>query len=174
MASSENSNSGIKAMTGLLAILATVGGMAAIVRPMSQSIDDLRNEHIRLAEALNVHLELPGHRGSIERLNAFELQLASLLSDLSAHKNTIGHPGVLADLARIEVKFAEVETQFKAMKELFQVELVAHTNSLTSFEDYKFSHEKDSVFQNTTHTERIKFLEKQLDELKAQLGKIAK
>jgi len=98
------------AISVILAIVAITGGMAAIVRPLQQQIQDL---HIQLRE----------------------------------HRAENNHPwGVVAEVAELRQKFAEVETQFdnldertgtiqqtaeKALEKIFAHELTAENRICT-------------------------------------------
>ena len=84
----DSNGSGPKAFGAIVAILAIIGGMAAIILPMNQII---------------------------EAQNKYNQETRMMLED---HMKSEGHPGALADISALKERFAEVETQFKWMHDV--------------------------------------------------------
>ena len=79
-----NGTNGTKAFGGVIAVVALITGVMAIVRPMQQSIDNMKADFVR-------HLTLPAHPEAIAGLAAIrekfievETQFKNLEGNLSA------------------------------------------------------------------------------------------
>lgn len=82
-------NSSAKAFGGVLAIVAIIAGLYAMVEPMGQRID-FQTEHLH-----------------------------TMQRNLETHAAENNHPwGVVAEIAKVQEKFVEVETQFRGMRDL--------------------------------------------------------
>ena len=93
-ASQEHGNGTImKAGAVLLSIAAVIGGLAAVVSPMANSIATLREDH----------------KKSESEWRDF----------LRRHEDLKGHAGTLTEQATMRESFREIETQFRWFREVF-------------------------------------------------------
>lgn len=107
MGDQSNNATAMRVLTVLTAILALVGGMAAIVRPL----------HLQIASQ--------------------DKQIADLKSDLITHIKENDHPwGVVAQIATLQEKFTEVETQFQAFREREDLIQERDASRLKKLEDW--------------------------------------
>ena len=91
--SNGNGNGGLKTLAIILTICAVIGGLAAIVRPMQQNIDS--------------------NEASIRR------DLVRVETDIN-HLKIYSSTESASKFSEIKVMFAEVETQFKWLREVMQ------------------------------------------------------
>ena len=87
----------------ILALIALIGGVTAIVRPMEQEIAAARSEGYQGRDALRLE---------IERLQRWQ-------DDYAGHRI----PSAAApELAEIKQRFVEIETQFRNLRELLGIQ----------------------------------------------------
>ena len=98
MTGETNNNSGAKAFGCLAALAALIMAMAAIVRPMQQQITALE---ISLSDSE-----------------------AQFRHDIDAHTDNFSHRTIGSDIAKLQQQFAEVETQFRGLRELTDARLL--------------------------------------------------
>ena len=116
-----------------------LGVLAAVLVPVHNTLADIREDN---TQALMTHgkmidqrmegiekslnkLEgiLEGHMDGhpdrvVDLFERLEERVSVNASRLADHDNTYGHKGVSQDMARVQVKEMEVETQFKGLKNL--------------------------------------------------------
>ena len=125
--SAENDNSNAKAFGGVLVLLALIAGVYAMIEPMTQRIDFL------------------------------ERQMQSQKDELEAHKSKDDHPHALSLHSEAAEKFRRVESEFRAIKELFNMNYGSHENRLQKIESLRTSEEDRPQWERITALERNVF-----------------
>lgn len=127
---SNSPGNGLKAFGGVAAIAAVILGVYAMVEPMNQRIDYVKSE------------------------------LTGLQQQLAEHSRTDAHSGTRADLARIHTKFAEVETQFKGLREITASRLDRLETQAANIEQWAAAHDLRVAPLNARQWSRIEALER--------------
>jgi len=86
-----DSNSATRAVAGIIGLLLVVAGVYAMVEPMSQRIDFLERE--------------------VQRSR----------TELNSHEAVTGHTGLIQQKAVAKVRFKEIETQFKSLRDIVNI-----------------------------------------------------
>jgi SMC interacting uncharacterized protein involved in chromosome segregation len=132
---------GPKAFGAVVAILAVIGGMAAIIMPMNQSIQSLRDQIKEDRVALESHAQIKGH------------------------------PGIMAEVAALGQRFAETETQFKWQKEVFENEKADVHRRIDKIEQDTTAHALASAVKNSTQDEKLITIQNEIIRLDHQIEK---
>ena len=95
---SEASNGSVKSVAGTItAILAIVGGMAAVVIPMQHDLDTLREEIRGAKQALHEHEQIPTHSGAASVLASIQEQIAGFKERFAYNGEKIDANGARID-----------------------------------------------------------------------------
>lgn len=105
----DNAN-GAKAIAALAALAALVMAIAAIVRPQQQQIDALEKANERI--------------------------MYEARHDLDAHTDNFGHRTLGSDIATLRQRFAEVEAQFRGLRELVESQLETNDEKIESIGEW--------------------------------------
>ena len=119
VSSESNGSSGgsWKAVSSLFAIISLLGGMLAIIRPITMQIDQQRADIVALNTRLDKHVS-EGHADMKVLVSQVEARCIAVQVALDAHKGEFGHSGSMTKFAEFAAKFVEVETQFKYLTEM--------------------------------------------------------
>lgn len=123
-------NGAIRAFGAIIGLVALIAGVYAMVEPMGQRIDFM------------------------------EEQISELNVEILRHSDCEAHPGALARMATQQEKFAEVETQFKGLREVSDVRLKQLEHEQLVARDWRGAHGLRVEGLNASQWERIKALER--------------
>ena len=97
-----------------------------------------------------------------QRIDFLERQLGDARDEMIRHEELRIHAGALADVAQLSEKFTEVETQFRALRELLGTQVGHLDNELSLSRGWRDAHDLRVVGLNSAQWERIKALERQV------------
>lgn len=120
---------GTKALSVAVLVIAIIAGVYAMVEPMQQRIDFLERQVLRSENLLQKHADVKIH------------------------------PGASEEVAAMRERFKEVETQFKGLREVLQLQIedMSRRQSAHEARDQTGPYTHKSL---ATHLERIKALER--------------
>lgn len=121
---------GLKAFGGVLVVITIILGVYGMTEPMGQRITFLKD------------------------------QVESLRKELDVHRTTDAHSGARASLATINTKFAEVETQFKWLRDTTNIRLGQLEAQTLTDREWMAKHDLRVAPLNARQWERIKALER--------------
>ena len=125
-------NSSAKAFGGVAAILAVVAGIYAMTEPMSQRVDFL------------------------------ERQIGTMRTEMLEHGSRQAHPGMLQLYGQHSERFKEVETQFRSLRDLSDLQFTLLRNGATKATEWRERHDLHVAPLNAAQWERIRALERKV------------
>ena len=135
-----------KPYAGILLLLAVLGGVSSFFIPMSAQIASLKADVVKLQD----HAAMDGHPASMRQA------VTDMDKQVRAHESLSGHPSALAQLAETRVKFSEVETQLKGIRNEWNTEKQHVDRRLASAETWMTSHDNRVVATNAAQSSEIK------------------
>jgi len=157
----ENGLNGAKAFGGVLAILAAVGGIAAIVRPLQEQMDSTHEELDRRLTSVEAHAHEEGHPRSVRLLvDNLGHRIDELASRLAEHSASDGHPMAQRELAAIRESFREVESQFRGQRDVTEVQQSHMERRFAALESWQKEHNRIEQQASDAQWTRIVELER--------------
>jgi len=138
----ENGLHSARAFGGVLAILAVVGGIAAIVRPLQEQMNNMHEEIDRRLTFVEAHAREEGHPRSVRLLvEALERRIDELASRLEKHADSDGHPVTQRELAAIRESFREVESRIHGLQGVMDVQQSHTDRRFATVESWQKEHD---------------------------------